>query len=82
MDSTASIHFFETQFQRQVLEAEAGLNPFEQQALPYLQGAVLDYGCGLGQLAPRPPAGAAACSRSMRAAPPSSTCARSPGPKR
>lgn len=51
MDSTASIHFFETQFQRQVLEAEAGLNPFEQQALPYLQGAVLDYGCGLGQLA-------------------------------
>lgn len=51
MDSTASIQFFETQFQRQVLEAEAGLNPFEQQALPYLQGAVLDYGCGLGQLA-------------------------------
>lgn len=51
MDSTASIHFFETQFQRQVLEADAGLNPFEQQALPYLQGAVLDYGCGLGQLA-------------------------------
>lgn len=51
MDSNTSLQFFETQFQRQVHEADAGLNPFEQQALPYLRGAVLDYGCGLGQLA-------------------------------
>jgi len=51
MGSDASIRFFETQFQRQVREAELALNPFEQQALPYLHGAVLDYGCGLGNLA-------------------------------
>lgn len=46
-----SIRFFDTQFQRQVRQAELALNPFEQQALPYLQGRVLDYGCGLGNLA-------------------------------
>lgn len=51
MGSDASIRFFETQFQRQVREAELALNPFEQQALPYLHGTVLDYGCGLGNLA-------------------------------
>jgi tellurite methyltransferase len=51
MNPNNSLQFFETQFQRQVHEADAGLNPFEQQALPYLRGAVLDYGCGLGQLA-------------------------------
>ncbi|MBW6495436.1 MAG: methyltransferase domain-containing protein, partial [Burkholderiaceae bacterium] len=32
-------------------QAEAGLNPFEQTALPYLRGRTLDYGCGLGNLA-------------------------------
>ena len=51
MNPNTSIQFFETQFQRQVHGAELSLNPFEQQALPYLRGAVLDYGCGLGQLA-------------------------------
>lgn len=51
MGSNASIRFFETQFQRQVRDAELALNPFEQQALPYLHGTVLDYGCGLGNLA-------------------------------
>jgi tellurite methyltransferase len=51
LGSDASIRYFETQFQRQVREAELALNPFEQQALPYLHGAVLDYGCGLGNLA-------------------------------
>jgi tellurite methyltransferase len=51
MDSDASIRFFDTQFQRQVLESDLKLNPFEEQALPYLRGHVLDYGCGLGNLA-------------------------------
>lgn len=51
MGSDASIRFFETQFRRQVRDAELALNPFEQQALPYLHGTVLDYGCGLGNLA-------------------------------
>lgn len=48
---TQSVHFFETQFQRQVGAREFALNPFEQLALPYLQGEVLDLGCGLGNLA-------------------------------
>jgi tellurite methyltransferase len=51
MDSNASIRFFDTQFQRQVRESDLKLNPFEQQALSYLHGKVLDYGCGLGNLA-------------------------------
>lgn len=46
-----SIHFFETQFRRQVAEGELQLNPFETLALPFLRGRVLDYGCGLGNLA-------------------------------
>lgn len=50
MNSDASIDFFETQFQQQVRNANLTLNPFEQEALVYLQGAVLDYGCGLGNL--------------------------------
>lgn len=45
-----SIDFFDTQFQRQIREAEFVLNPFEELALPYLQGRVLDLGCGLGNL--------------------------------
>lgn len=49
--TNASIDFFESQFQRQLHGAAPSLNPFEAQALPYLRGAVLDYGCGLGQLA-------------------------------
>lgn len=51
MVSDASIRFFDTQFQRQLHEADQRLNPFEQMALPYLRGRVLDYGCGLGNLA-------------------------------
>ena len=50
MNSDASIVFFETQFQRQVLQSDLKLNPFELRALEYLQGKVLDYGCGLGNL--------------------------------
>lgn len=51
MNSDSSIRFFDAQFQRQVREADLQLNPFELQALPYLHGRVLDYGCGLGNLA-------------------------------
>jgi tellurite methyltransferase len=51
MVSDSSIRFFDAQFQRQVREADLRLNPFEQAALPYLRGRVLDYGCGLGNLA-------------------------------
>jgi tellurite methyltransferase len=46
-----SIEFFDAQFQRQVGEADLPLNPFEQAALPHLRGRVLDYGCGMGNLA-------------------------------
>ena len=48
---TESVRFFESQFQRQVAAGEFALNPFERMALPYLQGEVLDLGCGLGNLA-------------------------------
>ncbi len=51
MTGDLSIEFFDRQFQRQVDETDPGLNPFEQAALPHLRGKVLDYGCGLGQLA-------------------------------
>ncbi len=51
MDPGASVRFFDAQFQRQVRQADLCLNEFEEAALPYLKGRVLDYGCGLGNLA-------------------------------
>lgn len=45
------VAFFDRQFARQVESHEFDLNPFEQAALPYLKGRVLDLGCGLGNLA-------------------------------
>ena len=48
---TDSIRFFEAQFERQVREEDLRLNPFEEAALPRLRGRILDYGCGLGNLA-------------------------------
>ncbi len=51
MASNYSIDFFETQFQRQAREQSYRLNPFEADVLPYLYGRVLDYGCGMGNLA-------------------------------
>lgn len=45
-----SVRFFERQFQQQLHDADQPLNPFEQLALPYLRGRVLDHGCGLGHL--------------------------------
>jgi tellurite methyltransferase len=50
MQTSASIRFFNQQFQRQLRDADLHLNPFEQCALPWLHGQVLDYGCGLGNL--------------------------------
>ncbi|MGE5616127.1 MAG: methyltransferase domain-containing protein [Bacillota bacterium] len=51
MLATNTSDFFETQFQRQVREHDFTLNPFERAALPYLHGSLLDFGCGLGNLA-------------------------------
>lgn len=51
MSVSATVRFFDQQFQRQLREAELQLNPFEQAALPWLRGQVLDFGCGLGNLA-------------------------------
>lgn len=51
MNPRSSIEFFEEQFQRQVAARDYALNPFERAALPHLSGRVLDYGCGLGNLA-------------------------------
>ena len=50
-NTNASVRFFDGQFQRQLAAADCALNSFEVTALPYLQGEVLDYGCGLGNLA-------------------------------
>ena len=50
MQQNRSIAFFDEQFRRQAGDALA-LNPFEALALPYLHGEVLDFGCGLGNLA-------------------------------
>ncbi len=46
----SSVEFFERQFRRQVERHEFELNPFERLALEYIRGAVLDLGCGLGNL--------------------------------
>jgi tellurite methyltransferase len=46
-----SIHFFDTQFQRQIRAADYELNPFEKAVLPFISGRVVDLGCGLGNLA-------------------------------
>lgn len=51
MHDNHSIKFFDTQFQQQAQKGDFRLNPFEQAALPHLHGRVLDYGCGLGNLA-------------------------------
>ncbi len=51
MNANRSIDFFDRQFRQQALDGYSQLNPFEQAALPYLSGRVLDYGCGMGNLA-------------------------------
>lgn len=49
-EKPASVEFFERQFRGQVAAGQFALNPFEQAALPFLRGRVLDLGCGLGNL--------------------------------
>ena len=51
MNTNDSVKFFDTQFQQQARDRDFRLNPFELAALPHLHGRVLDYGCGLGNLA-------------------------------
>lgn len=51
MKSESSVAFFDRQFVLQVEKQEFELNPFEFEALPHLSGRVLDFGCGLGNLA-------------------------------
>lgn len=51
MHQNDSVAFFDRQFQQQVENQDFQLNPFELAALPYLKGHVLDFGCGLGNLA-------------------------------
>lgn len=51
MATNSSVEFFDTQFRRQLRDGELALNPFERTALPHLHGRVLDFGCGLGNLA-------------------------------
>ena len=51
MNTSHSVRYFDAQFRRQVAAGENSLNPFEAAALPHLQGKVLDFGCGLGNLA-------------------------------
>lgn len=51
MNTNGSVAFFDRQFQQQVQNRDFQLNPFELAALPFLKGRVLDFGCGLGNLA-------------------------------
>jgi tellurite methyltransferase len=51
MNPEGSVDFFDRQFQQQVRDRNFQLNPFELAALPYLRGRVLDFGCGMGNLA-------------------------------
>ena len=51
MKTNTSVAFFDRQFRQQVSEQDFRLNPFELAALPHLKGRVLDFGCGLGNLA-------------------------------
>jgi tellurite methyltransferase len=51
MSRDHSVSFFDTQFRTATSAGSTALNPFEALALPYLSGTVLDFGCGLGNLA-------------------------------
>ena len=51
MGVSDSVDFFDRQFRRQIEQQDFQLNPFEQEVLPHLHGRVLDFGCGLGNLA-------------------------------
>jgi len=46
-----SIEFFDRQLEDQIRQGQNRLNRFELMTQPYLRGDVLDFGCGLGNLA-------------------------------
>src|SRR5512141_1821572 len=46
-----AVDFFSQQFDRQIDTRDYALNVFEERALQFLEGDVLDLGCGLGNLA-------------------------------
>ncbi len=50
MPANRSTEFFDKQFEQQVRNSDFHLNPFEEMALPFLSGRVLDLGCGMGNL--------------------------------
>jgi tellurite methyltransferase len=50
MADSVSIAFFDEQFREQSKGVALTLNSFEELALPYLKGEVLDFGCGMGNL--------------------------------
>ena len=49
-DKPRAVEFFGAQLERQIAAHDYKLNPFEERALPWLTGNVLDLGCGLGNL--------------------------------
>jgi tellurite methyltransferase len=51
VNPSKSVDFFDTQFRKQVAAGDFALNPFETACLPFIHGRVLDFGCGLGNLA-------------------------------
>ncbi|HPG63600.1 MAG TPA: class I SAM-dependent methyltransferase [Casimicrobium sp.] len=51
MTGSVSVAFFDEQFRKQSHDVALVLNPFEVLALPFLTGEVLDFGCGMGNLA-------------------------------
>lgn len=51
MSVSRSMQFFDRQFEQQLRTHDLALNPFEQMAMPHLRGQVLDFGCGMGELA-------------------------------
>lgn len=51
MNTNPSVEFFDSQFKQQITKHDFALNPFELAAVPYLRGEVLDFGCGMGNLA-------------------------------
>lgn len=51
MKPDSSVAFFDKQFQKQTHSSDYALNPLELAAIPHLSGRVLDFGCGMGNLA-------------------------------
>lgn len=49
--TTTSVEYFDRQFIQQIEAHDFALNPFESRTAPFLRGQVLDFGCGLGNLA-------------------------------